>query len=145
MVRRGFSSREWSISLTRTAPRCSPDTRSVLTCYWCSNVNNKIIVIVVILCLLSALLEIVGQSRKMTKNVTVRALFYRYTAVCYCLLFFWQKNTKVKFLLNTFWWYDSIVYFLRSRNHSKSLIDKTTDLKGHHFSIGALCKDCYRL
>ena len=37
------------------------------------------------------------------------------------------------------------VYSLRSRKHSKSLIDKSTDLNYRHFLIRAVYKDCYWL
>jgi len=36
-----------------------------------------------------------------------------------------------------------IVYSLRSRKHSKPLIDKTSDLNDRHFLIRALYKDSY--
>jgi len=36
-----------------------------------------------------------------------------------------------------------IVYTLRSRQHNKNLIPKTSDLNDRHFLIRILYKDCY--
>ena len=36
-----------------------------------------------------------------------------------------------------------IVYTLRSRQHNKNLIPKTSDLNDRHFLIRLLYKDCY--
>jgi len=47
-------------------------------------------------------------------------------------------TTKHAFFAHTYPPGSSLYYSLRSRNHSKSLIDKTTDLNNCHFLIRAL-------